>query len=184
MLGKLQTFGQELQDWMTNWNRQFPVQPYTRVSIETFSWLGKPSGPQEAAFPHALDLPTPVFAKAQVILWMPLLALRQATKTVAELHPFPLPTQTSTEQARRLHEGIRECAENLCMAAMFLLRHSNEINGLMKGCDALQLAARYYEKDGNADKLACCHQMFQDKEARGVRAPTIAQHRSVQLKPP
>ncbi|KAK3714825.1 hypothetical protein LTR37_007560 [Vermiconidia calcicola] len=184
MLSRLQTLERELQNWMTSWYRDFSVQPYTKVSIEAFSWLGKRNRPEEAPFPHALDFPNPVFAKAHVIFWMPLLALRQAIKTVAELNPFPLLAQTSTAQARRLNEGSRECADNLCMTAMFFCRPSNGIDGLMEACDALQLAAKFYEKGGNADKLAWCYQMFRNIEARGVRAPTIAQHESVQLHPP
>ena len=174
MISNLKCLERDLQKWMTDWYTQFKVLPYWKVPNSGLSWLPKSAELESPAFTSALQFPTPAFAKAHVLFWMPLLALRQAIKDVAELHPYPLLAQKVPAQNQNLYDEIAECADNLCMTAMYLLNPMKGVDGYLEACDPLLLASIWYERVRDSSKLAWCKQMFRHIEKQGVRAPEIA----------
>ena len=173
MLAGFKELEWRLQSWMTQWYTDFKVLPHWKVPLTTLPWLKPFIGEETAAFPSALEFPAPVFAKADAMLWMLLLVLRQATKDVAALHPFPLLASTESAQAVKLHDEIMECADNLCMTAKFFCKPESGIEGYMYACAVVQLASMWYDKIGDADKLAWCGHMVHSIEEKGIKAPAV-----------
>ena len=173
-LSELKQLESNLHAWMTKWYVDFDILPYWRVPATTLAWLRDFIGIESAAFPSAFNFPSPVFAKGHVLLWTPLLVLREAIKDVAELHPFPLLATTGPEQARKLHNDIAECADDLCMTAMYLCAPDNGVDLWVEACLPLQLASAWYRRVGEDEKLGWCLQMARSIGDRGVRAPKVA----------
>ena len=175
MLSVLKSLERALQSWVTKWYADFNVLPYCGVPTSRLPWLSHIVGPGAKAFTSALQFPTPVFAKAHVLFWMPLLAVRQAIKQAAEMHPFPLLARTGPAQSQRLHDDIAECADNLCMTVMFLTSPMNGVDGCMEACGPLLLASMWYASIGDYCKLEWCRQMVSNIESRGIRVQEVGQ---------
>jgi hypothetical protein len=165
-LTALRSLETRLQAWMTAWYGHIKVLPYWTVPSTTLPWL-----PASSTFASALQFSTPLVAKAHVLYWMPLLTLREMTLEVVELHPFPLFSATANSQSKALHNQIRECADSLCMTAMFLTNPANGIDGCMEACGPLVLASTWYEKIRDGEKFTWCQEMLDSIEIRGLRVP-------------
>jgi hypothetical protein len=175
MLSSLKAVEARLQNWMTAWLTEIKTLPYWKVPYSAFPWL-----PHCSAFTSALQFMTPLAAKAHVLFWMPLLCLREAIKQVAELHAYPLLATTMAQQSENLNESIAECAEGLCMTAMFLINPISGFDGCMEACGPLLAASRWFLKAKDHERLNWCYQMFEHIESQGIRIP----HRRTSMEPP
>ena len=166
MLSSLKAVDIRLQNWMTAWLTTSKASPYWKVPFSEYPWL-----PHSNVFASALQFLTPLAAKAHVLFWMPLLCLREAIKQVAELHAYPLLATTMSQQSDSLHDSIAECADGLCMTAMFLINPLNGIDGCMEACGPLLVASKWFESVHDREKLHWCCQMFELIESQGIRIP-------------
>ena len=171
LLSTFKNLERELQTWMIQWYTEFDTLPYWKVPASKLPWLRQVIRSESEAFTSALQFPTPLFAKGHVTYWMSLLALLQAIKQVAELHPFPLLAKTLPAQSERLQSQISESADNLAMTAVFLINPLNGIDGHIEACGPLLFASMWFERNGGHDKLEWCYQMFQYIDSRGIRIP-------------
>jgi hypothetical protein len=168
MLSNLKSIETRLQNWMTAWLTTMKPSPYWKVPCCAYPWL-----PHSNVFASAQQFPTPLAAKAHVLFWMPLLCLREAIKQVAEMHPYPLLATAMPQQSENLHGSIAECAEGLCMTAMFLINPVNGIDGCMEACGPLLVASRWFQRVRDHEKLHWCCQMFERIESQGIRVPQV-----------
>ena len=181
-LNDLQAMERDLQRWMNDWYSGFAVSPYWTISVDQLPWMQNISTSDDLLFDHSLQFPNIVFAKAHAAFWMPLLALRQTMKEVAELHPFPILAATAPSQRNMLIGGIQECADSLCMTTMFLCNPENGADGCILECGSMHLESDWYTKHGDATKLAWCRDMFLMISARGIRTPRIAESQGASRK--
>lgn len=168
MLASLKSLESRLQYWMATWYTQIEDSPYWKIHSTALPWL-----PKISAFTSSLQFPTPLVAKAHVLYWMPLLALREVVKEVAELHPFPILAATAKMQSERLHDDISECADNLCMTAMYLTNPASGFDGCMEATGPLLLASRWFHTSNDQAKLGWCDRMLGHIEDQGIRIPRM-----------
>jgi hypothetical protein len=104
---------------------------------------------------------------------MPLLCLRKTIKQVAELYVYPLLDTIMPQQSDNLHNGIAECAEGLCITAMFLVNPLNGFDRCLEACGPLLVASRWFQKVKDHEKLNWCYRMFEHIESQGIRVPQV-----------
>ncbi|KAK5121411.1 hypothetical protein LTR85_005243 [Meristemomyces frigidus] len=177
----------ELMDWRLQWYRDPAVevhptdishksascaQPYRTAGIEKYPAFLERFPDVARAFSTVIEYPSFTAAAWHDYYWACLITLREAILDVSRLNPQPL--LRSSNQDEVLTAAVYECADSLCQAVPFTREnYANCFSGILVISGPLQLASKWYERQGDVAKLAWCRAMEDDLNSGPLNVPYV-----------